>query len=152
MSSADRIEKQLTLKAPRSRVWKALTDYEAFGQWFGVKMHAPFTPGARVTGKILIPEYEHVPFEITIERLEPESYFSWRWHPYDVDPSKDISAEPTTLVEFTLEESGGGTLLKIVESGFEGVPLTRRMEAYRANEQGWEEQSGNIARYVEQAG
>jgi uncharacterized protein YndB with AHSA1/START domain len=147
----DRIEKQVLLRAPRTRVWRALTDSEQFGQWFGVKMHGPFAAGARVTGKITIKNYDHLDFEIVIDRMEPETFFSWRWHPYAIDPKMDYSTEPMTLVEFTLDETPDGTLLKVVESGFEGVPLARRFDAFRGNEGGWEQQMKQIANYVGQA-
>jgi uncharacterized protein YndB with AHSA1/START domain len=147
----DRIEKQILLRAPRNRVWQALADSEAFGQWFGVKMNGAFTPGARLRGKLRHKGYEDAPFEITIERMEPERVFSWRWHPYALDPKADYSAEPTTLVVFELEEVPEGTLLTVVESGFEGIPLSRRLEAFRSNENGWAGQMKAIERYVSQA-
>jgi len=146
----DRIEKSILLRVPRARVWKALADAEAFGQWFGVKLKGSFAPGARVAGKILHKGYEHCPFEITIERMEPERLLSWRWHPASIDPKVDYSAEPTTLVVFELKEVADGTLLTVVESGFEGIPLARRPEAYRGNEQGWAGQMKAIEKYVGQ--
>src|SRR6266849_1571396 len=135
--STDRIEKRVLLRAPRGRVWRALADAEAFGEWFGVKLKGSFAPGARLSGEVTHKGYEHVPFEITIERMEPERLFSWRWRPHTIDPKIDYSAEPTTLVVFELEETAEGTMLTVVESGFDGIPLTRRLEAYRGNEQGW---------------
>lgn len=146
----DRIEKRIMLRAPRARVWRALTDTEAFGQWFGVKLQGSFAPGARLRGQVTHKGYEHVPFEITIERIEPERLFSWRWHPHAIDPKTDYSTEPTTLVVFELEEVAEGTLLKVVESGFEGIPLARRKEAYRGNEGGWTAQMKAIEAYVSQ--
>ena len=145
----DRIEKQVLLRAPRSRVWQALADAQAFGEWFGVKLEGAFVPGARMRGKVTHPGYEHVPFEITIERMEPERLLAWRWHPHPIDPAADYSAEPTTLVVFELAEGADGTLLTVVESGFDGIPLARRLEAYRGNEKGWEGQMGSIKRYVD---
>jgi uncharacterized protein YndB with AHSA1/START domain len=150
MSAQDRIEKQILLRAPRARVWRALADAEAFGQWFGVKLDGSFAPGVRLRGKITNPGYEHIPFEITIERVEPERLLSWRWHPYALDLKVDYSAEPTTLVVFELEDAPDGTLLRVVESGFEGIPLSRRLEAYRGNEPGWTTQMKAIERYVNQ--
>lgn len=144
----DRIEKQIFLEAPRSRVWRALTDAEEFGRWFGVALEGPFVAGARVRGKVLHPGYEHVPFDLVVERVEPERRFAWRSHPHPVEPGADYSAEPTTLVEFTLEEVDGGTRLTVVESGFSAIPLARREEAYRGNAEGWAAQLENIARYV----
>lgn len=144
----DRIEKRAVLRAPRSRVWRAITDHKEFGQWFKVRLESPFTEGATVRGPITHPGYEHVTMEILIERIQPESYFSYRWHPYAVDPKVDYSAEPTTLVEFRLEDAAEGTVLTIVESGFDRVPLARRAEAFRMNEGGWTGQIKNIERHV----
>lgn len=148
MSSTDRIEKSVFLRASRARVWEALSDAEKFGEWFGVKLNGAFSPGARLQGKVMIPGYEDCKFEITIERVEPQRLFSWRWHPHAVDPNLDYSAEPTTLVVFELEEVPGGTQLTVVESGFDGIPLARRLEAYRGNTQGWTSQLEAIERYV----
>jgi len=149
--STDRIEKRILLRAPRARVWRALAAAEAFGEWFGVKLEGSFAPGVRLQGRVLHPGYEHVPFEITIERMEPERLFSWRWHPHAIDPKIDYSIEPTTLVVFELEATAEGTVLTVVESGFDGIPLARRLEAYRGNDQGWAAQMEAIERYVSQA-
>jgi uncharacterized protein YndB with AHSA1/START domain len=151
MTNSDRIEKSILLRAPRSRVWKALADAEAFGSWFGVKLEGSFVPGARLHGKVMHPGWEHVPFEITIERMEAEHTFSWRWHPHPDDPKVDYSAEPTTLVVFELKDTPEGTLLTVVESGFDGIPAYRREQAWRGNEQGWAAQMQAIDRYVSQA-
>lgn len=144
----DRIEKRVVLRAPRSRVWRALTDADEFGAWFGVKLHAPFAEGTTARGQITHPGYEHLAMEIFVERIEPEQYIAWRWHPYAVDPGTDYSHEPTTLVEFRLDETGEGTVLTIIESGFDRIPLARRDEAFRMNEGGWIEQARNIERHV----
>jgi uncharacterized protein YndB with AHSA1/START domain len=146
--STERIEKQILLHAPRGRVWSALSDAKQFGEWFGVRLDGGFVPGARLRGQIQHKGYEHVPFEITIDRMVPEKLLSWRWHPHAIDPKIDYSPEPTTLVVFELEDADGGTLLKVVESGFDKIPLTRRLEAYRGNEQGWSAQMQAIERYV----
>ena len=148
--STDRIEKRVLLRAPRTRVWKALADAEAFGQWFGVKLNGPFAPGARLRGQVLHEGYEHCRFEITIEQMEPERLLSWRWHPHAIDPGIDYSAEPTTLVVFELQENAEGTMLTVVESGFDGIPLSRRLQAYRGNDEGWAAQMNAIERYVGQ--
>jgi uncharacterized protein YndB with AHSA1/START domain len=148
---ADRIEKRVVLRAPRSRVWRALANSDEFGSWFGVKMDAPFAPGANVHGRITHPGFEHLTFEVCIERVEPEHYLAWRWHPYPSDPNQDYSNEPTTLVEFRLEETGSGTELTVIESGFSRIPLHRRDEAFRMNEGGWTEQMGNLERHVTQS-
>lgn len=146
--STDRIEKTVVLRAKRSRVWRALTSAEEFGAWFGVKLGGGFAAGARVRGQITIPGYEHVTMEIDVVRLDPEGYFSWRWHPYAVEPGVDYSGEPTTLVEFHLEEVGPATRLTVVESGFDQIPLARRARAFEMNEGGWTAQLRNIDRHV----
>jgi uncharacterized protein YndB with AHSA1/START domain len=150
ITSTDRIEKTVTLRAPRARVWRALTSADEFGAWFRVKLEGAFSEGKTIRGRILHPGYEHMTLEMLIDRIEPERYFSYRWHPHAVDPNVDYSPEPMTLVEFTLEETGGGTVLRIVESGFDRVPVARRAEAFRMNTGGWTEQLKNIERHVSQ--
>jgi uncharacterized protein YndB with AHSA1/START domain len=146
--STDRIEKSIFLRAPRSRVWRAITNAEEFGAWFGVKLEGAFAPGARVSGRITTPGYEHLIMDIAIERVDPERLFSYRWHPYAIEPGVDYSGEPTTLVEFRLEDAPGGTRLTVIESGFDRIPVSRRAEAFRMNDQGWAEQLKNIERHV----
>jgi uncharacterized protein YndB with AHSA1/START domain len=148
VTSTDRIEKKVLLRAPRARVWQAVADARAFGEWFGVELQGPFAPGARLWGRITHPGYEHVPFDISVESVEPERRISWRWHPNAVEAGVDYSAEPTTLVVFELQEVDGGTLLTVVESGFDAIPAARRAEAYRGNEEGWAQQMEAIDRYV----
>jgi uncharacterized protein YndB with AHSA1/START domain len=145
----DRIEKTVILKAPRSRIWRALSHAKEFGEWFKVALDTEFTPGATIHGTITYPGYEGLKMEMVIDRMEPERLFSYRWHPGD--PHVDYSAEPMTLVEFTLEDVPGGTRLTIVESGFDRIPLARRAEAFRMNEDGWTEQIENIRRHVPQS-
>jgi uncharacterized protein YndB with AHSA1/START domain len=147
----DRIEKTVELKAPVARVWRALTDHREFGAWFRVRLEGPFMPGQVARGQITYPGYEHLRREAVVQRMEPERLFSFTWHPYAVDPNEDYSGEPPTLVEFTLQEVAGGTLLRVVESGFDKLPDKRRLGAFRMNEGGWSEQVQNIARHVEQA-
>lgn len=147
-TTTDRIEKQVTLDAPRARVWRALTDVSQFNAWFGVSLTEPFAPGAEVRGRISIRNYEHVTMTIWIEKMEPERFFSFRWHPYAVEPGVDYSAEPTTLVTFTLEDAGSGTRLTIVESGFDAIPASRRSAAFSMNEKGWAGQIENIKRFL----
>jgi len=147
-TSTDRIDKKVLLRAPRARVWRALTDAREFGQWFGVELSGTFAPGARMKGRITHKGYEHVTWDVTIERMEAPRLFSWRWHPYAVETGVDYSAEPTTLVEFELEEVASGTMLTVVESGFDRVPLTRRAEAFRMNDQGWAAQMKSIELHV----
>jgi len=146
--NTDRIEKRILLRAPRNRVWRALTDSTEFGTWFGVKFDGPFRPGACMRG-VIVPttvdaevanaqkKYEGMPFEITIEQMEPERLFSFRWHPFAVEQGVDYSAEPATLVVFELSEAANGVMLTVTESGFDRIPLARRAKAFTANEQGW---------------
>ena len=147
-TQTDRIEKQIVLKAPIERVWRALTDTGEFGSWFRVKLSGKFVPGQSIAGPVLHPGYEHVMWKVTVERLEPYRQFAWRWHPHAIDSNKDYSHEPSTLVLFELSEVPGGTLLKVTESGFDGIPLERRETAYRGNSEGWSIQMGNIERHV----
>lgn len=146
----DRIQKQIELKAPRSKVWRALTDYREFSAWFGVNLELPFVPGQASRGQISYPGYEHLQMEVVVQKLEPEYYFSYTWHPYAIKPGIDYSKEPPTLVEFRLEETAGGTLLTVIESGFKRLPAHRRAEAFRMNNDGWSEQLTNIERHVGQ--
>src|SRR5262245_14263068 len=147
-SSTDRIVKSIELKAPVSRVWKALTDHQEFGRWFRVNLESPFVPGKVTRGKITYPGYEHVVMEVLTKKIEPERLFAFTWHPYAVDPKADYSKEKPTLVEFRLEKSGTGTMLHVTESGFDSIPAVRRDEAFRMNSGGWEEQLKNIQAYV----
>jgi uncharacterized protein YndB with AHSA1/START domain len=172
MATHDRIEKKVTLQAPISRVWRAITDAQEFGSWFGVVLDGPFVAGETVTGtfarsidEATIVEYQKslglAPSRVrrlepnavfcTVERIVPESYFSFRWIPYGIDAEADPASEPTTLVEFRLAEVAGGTLLTIVESGFERVPAHRRERAFRMNDGGWAAQAENIRKHVEGA-
>ncbi|MGQ0702276.1 MAG: SRPBCC family protein [Gemmatimonadales bacterium] len=146
--TTDRIEKHFEVSAKRSRVWRAISNSTEFGTWFGVELDRPFAPGATVFGRLIIPGYEHVTLEIQVEKVEPESYFSYHWHPYAINPAIDYKAEPTTLVEFRLEETAGGTAITITESGFDRLPASRRVEAFRMNEAGWAGQSRKLASYV----
>jgi uncharacterized protein YndB with AHSA1/START domain len=145
------IEKRIELKAPVSRVWRALTDHIEFGQWFRVKLDGPFVPGEVSRGQITYPGYEHIKWEAIVQTMEPERRFSFTWHPYAIDPDVDYSSEPATLVEFRLEPKGGGTLLTVTETGFDAIPKDRQFEAYRMNEAGWTEQLSNIERHVKRA-
>jgi uncharacterized protein YndB with AHSA1/START domain len=144
----NQIEKRVELNAPVARVWRALTDYREFGDWFRVKLEGPFVPGQMSRGRITHPGYEHVVWEARVENMKPESLFSFTWHPYAVDPQVDYSKEQPTLVEFHLTPTSKGTLLVITESGFDHIPAHRRMEALRMNTGGWEAQAQNITRHV----
>jgi uncharacterized protein YndB with AHSA1/START domain len=147
----DRIEKTIELKAPVARVWHALTDHREFGTWFRVQLEGPFVPGQAARGHITYPGYEHLRFEAMVQKMEPERVFSFTWHPYAIDPDQDYSQETPTLVEFTLQPTAGGTLLRVVESGFDKIPSHRRAEAFRMNEGGWSAQMQNIAQHVAEA-
>ena len=150
MVQTDRIEKQVVVRAPRARVWRALTESSEFGRWFGVRPTGAFTPGARVTGAVTHKGYEHLTWDVTIETMEPERKFAWRWHPGPVSADQ-VGNEPTTLVVFELRDVEGGTLVTVVESGFDAVPATRRGDAYRSNDEGWTQQMEAIRRHVEAA-
>ena len=146
--STDRIEKKVLLHAPLKRVWTALANSTEFGTWFGMKFDGPFVPGALMRG-VIVPakvnaeaakaqqKYDGMPVEITIAKMEPERLFSFRWHPYAIERGVDYSAEPTTLIEFVLEEMKDGVMLTVTESGFDQIPLVRRVKAFTANEEGW---------------
>jgi uncharacterized protein YndB with AHSA1/START domain len=147
----ERVEKRIELKAPVSRVWRALTDYREFGEWFRVKLDGPFVLGEVSRGQITYPGYEHVKWEAVVQKMEPERVFSFTWpQPKSIDKDRptDYSGEPTTLVEFRLEKTASGTLLVVTESGFDKLPGDRRLEAFRRNEGGWTEQMKNIEKYV----
>jgi uncharacterized protein YndB with AHSA1/START domain len=148
-SPTNRIEKQLELRAPRERVWRALSDAEEFGRWFGVELEGTFAPGAQLRGRIkpttadpevakMQEKYAGMPMAFQVERIEPMSLFSFRWHPFAIDSTADYSSEPMTLVTFTLQPTAnGGTLLTVVESGFDAIPIERRADAFEANDEGW---------------
>jgi uncharacterized protein YndB with AHSA1/START domain len=171
MSSTDRIEKRVTLRAPVSRVWRAIADAREFGRWFGVRLDGEFAAGRTIRGTFegldeaaiagyqkrlgLEPSRVRLPVGpavfCTVERIEPEHTFSFRWIPYGIDAEADPEKEPTTLVEFRLEKAGEGTLLVIVESGFDQVPAHRRERAFRMNEGGWAAQAESVRKHVEGA-
>ena len=146
--TTNRIEKRIKLNRPRARVWQALTDSAEFGSWFQAAFPEPFQPGARQNAQILYPGYEHLRFDIVVEKMEPMRLFSFRWHPNAIDPKRDYSNEPMTLVEFTLEDDGAGTLLTVRETGFEGIPIDRRAEALNSNDGGWAAQMKAIEEYL----
>ena len=157
--STDRIEKSVFLRTTLTRAWRALADSKEFGTWFGVRFEAPFLPGVHMHGTVVPTQvdaevaaaqkpYAGVPFEITIEQMVPERLFSFRWHPFAVDPAVDYSGEPTTLVEFVLEEAEGGVRLTMTETGFDGIPLERRARAFQANSGGWNLAGKLIEKYV----
>jgi uncharacterized protein YndB with AHSA1/START domain len=147
--STDRIERKILLRAPRSRVWRALSDAKEFGDWFGVDFKGKaFVAGQPVQGQITYPGYEHLVMEVLIERVVPERLLSWRWHPAAIDAAVDYSQEPTTQVVFELEEGDGGVLLTVVESGLDKIPLDRRATVIRLNTSGWDQQMRNIEKHV----
>ena len=159
--SSDRIEKEVTLRAPLDRVWRAIANADEFGRWFGVRFDGPFVAGQSVTGVITPTEVDD---EVAaaqephagkasvwhIVAVEPQQRLAFRWHPYAVEPGADYDAEPTTLVEFTLTETADGVLLQIVESGFDKIPADRRAAAFEANSGGWEAQTKLVRKYLDQ--
>lgn len=150
----NKIVKRIELKAPISRVWRALTDYREFGEWFRVALVGPFVVGELSRGRILHPGYEHILWEALIEKMEPERLFSFTWAQvryHDKERySPDYSRAPRTLVEFRLEKTATGTLLTVTESGFENVPADWREQAIRGNDGGWAQQMKNVENYVSQ--
>jgi uncharacterized protein YndB with AHSA1/START domain len=161
-NETDRIEKQIHLQAPLERVWRAVSDAQEFGTWFGIEFDGAFAAGARLTGRI---RPTRVDLEVArlqephtgkagtfvVDTIEPMRRFSFRWHPYAIEPNVDYSAEPMTLIVFELKEAPEGTLLTITESGFDRIPLARRAQAFRANEGGWEHQMRLIEKYLARA-
>jgi uncharacterized protein YndB with AHSA1/START domain len=147
-TSTDRIEKQIVLDATQSRVWRAVTDYREFNSWFGVALTTPFKVGGKSSGNITIKGYDHLVMDVWVEKLEPETFFSFRWHPNATDTTVDYSKDPTTLVSFTLEKVKDGTKLTIVETGFDALPEWRRAQAYKSNDGGWASQTKRIAEFI----
>lgn len=145
----DKIERVIELAAPVSRVWRAITDHEEFGQWFRVALDGPFRVGEVSTGQITYPGYEHLEWWARTERMEPERLFAMSWCPTVFEPGSDYENEPQTLVEFRLEPTEGGTRLTITESGFSTLPDADRLESFRRNSEGWDGQAKNIAAYVD---
>ncbi|RJS21856.1 vanillate O-demethylase oxidoreductase VanB [Corallococcus sp. H22C18031201] len=148
MSTTDRIEKSTLLRASQGRVWRAITHAEEFGTWFRVKLAGPFVPGREVHGKLTYPGFEHLAFALVVDKMDAEVLFSYRWHPYAIDPKVDYSTEPMTLVEFRLAPVAEGVQLTITESGFDRLPPGRRDEAFRMNSGGWAKQLQNIEQHV----
>jgi uncharacterized protein YndB with AHSA1/START domain len=144
----DRIEKRIALKAPVSRVWRALTDHREFGEWFRVELEGPFVPGEVSRGHMTYPGYEHLVWEVEVKQMEPERLFSFTWHPYAVDPKVDYSKETATLVELRLDATASGTLLTVTESGFDEIPVHRREAAILRNDSGWAQQLNNIEAHI----
>lgn len=149
-TDTDRIERSVVINAPRARVWRAISNAEEFGSWFGVNLkNQAFSPGQLVRGPITVAGYEHIIWEVRIERIDPPDLLSFRWHPYAIDPKRDYSKEEPTLVTFKLADApSDATLLTVVESGFDKVPPERRLEAFRMNDRGWAIQMENVARHV----
>ena len=148
-SPSDRIEKQVLLRSPQSRVWRALTDVKEFGHWFRVALDNRFAPGQSTTGHVTYSGYEHLHFQVLVERMDKEHYFSFYWHPAAIDPKVDYSEEPPTLVEFRLETVADGTRLRVSETGFDKLPEKRRGDAFRMNSGGWETQMENIRKHLD---
>jgi uncharacterized protein YndB with AHSA1/START domain len=146
--NTDRIEKSVFLRARRPRVWQVLSDITEFSEWFGVEFNGAFEPGARLEGKVTNPGYQHLRAEVLIQEVEPGKRLSWQWHPHAIDPNRDYSWEPMTLVVFELTDVAGGTRLTVTETGFDKLPEERREEAYRGNEEGWSKQIDSITRHM----
>ena len=157
--SSDQIEKEVVLRVPLDRVWRAISDADEFGRWFGVRFDGPFVAGAPVTSVITPTTVDdevaraQEPYAGTsdtwqIVAVEPQRRLAFRWHPYAVESGIDYSQEPTTLVEFTLTETNDGVLLRIVESGFDAIPAERRVSAFERNSEGWAAQTELVRKYL----
>ena len=157
--STDRIEKQVVLRAPMDRVWRAISDSQEFGRWFGVRIDGPFVAGTSVTATITGTTVDeevadlqrpHAGARATwqIVAVEPSRRLAYRWHPFAVDADVDYAVEPTTLVEFTVSPTLDGVLLSIVESGFDAIPAARRSAAFEANSGGWAKQVELVRKYL----
>jgi len=142
-----RIERKKLVRAPRARVWQALTNIEHFCKWFHVEAKGAFQPGARVEMTSTYEDHKGVRFFLIVEEMKPDHKFSWRWHPGAPQPD-GVSGEPMTLVEFLLEEVEGGTMVTVVESGFDRIALERRAKVFEDNTKGWEIQLDSLADYV----
>jgi uncharacterized protein YndB with AHSA1/START domain len=162
ISSSDRIEKRVLLRAPQERVWRAISDSKEFGSWFGIELDRGFAPGAEIRGRITPTiadpdvaktqeKYAGMPLAFFVESVEPMRLLSFRWHPFAIDSTVDYSTEPMTLVTFTLEPAEGGTLLTVVESGFDAIPIARRVDAFEANDEGWDLMLGVVEKYLQLA-
>jgi uncharacterized protein YndB with AHSA1/START domain len=159
MPSTDRIEKSIFLRAPQERVWRAVSNANAFGSWFGMEFDGAFAAGKELRGRIvpttadpqvakMQEKYRGMPVAIYVEEITPMRTFSYRWHPFAIDSDVDYSHEPMTLVTFTLEAADGGTNLTITETGFDSIPVARRADAFEANEEGWGKQMILIEKYL----
>jgi uncharacterized protein YndB with AHSA1/START domain len=157
--NVDRIEKQVVLRASLSRVWRAISDSQEFGLWFGVHIDGPFVAGKSVTATItpttvdeevakLQESHAGVQAAWQIVAVETARRLAFRWHPCAVEPDVDYSQEPTTLVEFILAQTPDGVLLTIVESGFNAIPEARRSSAFEANSGGWAKQAELVRKYM----
>jgi uncharacterized protein YndB with AHSA1/START domain len=147
---SSRIERSIPITAPRERVWRALTNAEEFGAWFGADLSGQsFSPGVRTRGPMTMPGCEGLFFDAVTERIEPQELLSFHWHPYSGEPVPDYTGEEPTLVTFTLKDGPGkGVLLTVVESGFDKVPAHRRRKAFEMHEEGWAFQLPNVARHA----
>lgn len=144
----DAIRETTHIAAPIDRVWRAISDHKEFGQWFRVRIDQPFVVGAKSTGQVMVPGFEHMKWSAEVVALDRPSRLAFRWHPYPIDPLVDYSTEATTLVEFTLSERDDGTDVQVIESGFDALPAHRRDEAFRMNSQGWAAQMKNVRQYL----
>ncbi|NRR31128.1 SRPBCC family protein [Oxalobacteraceae bacterium] len=148
-ADTDRIERSILINASRERVWRAISNAEEFGAWFGADLSGQvFKPGERTRGPMPMDGCVHN-FEILIDRIEPQNTLSFKWHPYAVEPGVDYSSEEATLVTFTLADApDNAILLTVVETGFDKVPQHRRAKAFEMHQGGWEAQLRNVARHV----
>ena len=147
-TTPNHIERSILIPAPRERVWGAITNAKEFGEWFHVQLRGNFEPGETIIGSVTEKDFHGLPVRMEIGQMDHEKLFSWRWHPAAINPSVDYSREPTTLVEFKLEDAPGGTHVTVVESGFKEIPPERRDAAFRMNYEGWGIQVSRLEDYI----
>lgn len=139
----DRIEREIVIDAPVDVVWAIVTAPEHVGSWFSDFAEIDLRPG----GKAALTWTEHGTALGWVEEVEPPTRFAMRW-------ARPLGAEPrpenTTLVEFILSEESEGTRLRVIESGFRELegPDEEKAEYAKGNEQGWEQELGELVEYV----
>jgi len=146
MTSSDRIEQRIYLKASPERVWRALTNEAEFSSWFGSDLDDRIAEGVQLN---MTCQGER--FAVDIVELTPPSRLVWRWHPGWVDPAVDYSKEPRTTTVFDVAAHGDGTMLTVTESGFDAINAARRASVFSDNVNGWLEQVLSLQKHLENA-
>lgn len=149
-----RIDRDIEIKAPPERVWRALTDPAELSAWFKVKVEGDIVAGKEIW---MTSTYADGPcvgyrYSVLIVEVTPPRRLAWQWHPGVPDSSVDYAREPCTTVTFTLEPSAGGTRLSVSETGFDEISLERRAKVFGDNSHGWAEVVQWLQRHAEAAG